>query len=499
MRKLRRRLPKNSMPGPQRVKMSTVDTAWLRMDRPHNLMMVCGVMMFDRAVDHARLVRVVEERFCVFPRFRQRAVERDGTACWEDDERFDVARHVVRDALPGRAGKRELQALVSRLVATPLDPAHPMWQFHLVERCGGGSALILRIHHCYADGIALVRVMLSMTDAGPEGPPAMPFAPGRRARSSAARAAEGMLVQPLSGMVKSALAAGASLLGRGAGLFHDPAAAVEFASQGGALAAEIGRIALMGQDSATRFKGKPGVAKRVAWADPLPLAEVKAVGGALSASVNDVLLSCVTGALRAYLADKGDAVDGLTLRAVVPVNLRPIEKAWQLGNQFGLVFCDLPIGIENPVERLYAVRTNMHALKGSWQPALTMGLLSAMGAAPSALQELVLQVLARNGTAVMTNVPGPVHALYLAGAKIASVIVWVPQSGDIGLGVSILSYAGNVQFGLLTDRSLCPDPERVIERFGAEFEKLLLTTLLSPWPDRGDLDPLLAERAVAQP
>jgi WS/DGAT/MGAT family acyltransferase len=327
----------------------------------------------------------------------------------------------------------------------------------------------------------------------------MPFAPGRRARASAASAAEGMLVQPLSGMVKTALAAGASLLGRGAGLLQDPAAAVEFASQGGALAAEIGRIALMGQDSATRFKGKPGVAKRVAWADPLPLAEVKAVGGALSASVNDVLLSCVTGALRAYLADKGDAVDGLSLRAVVPVNLRPIEKAWQLGNQFGLVFCDLPIGIENPVERLYAVRANMHALKGSWQPALTMGLLSAMGAAPSALQELVLQVLARNGTAVMTNVPGPVHALYLAGAKIASVIVWVPQSGDIGLGVSILSYAGNVQFGLLTDRSLCPDPERVIERFGPEFEKLLLTALLSPWPDRGDLDPSLAERAVAQP
>jgi WS/DGAT/MGAT family acyltransferase len=487
------------MPGPARVKMSTVDTAWLRMDRPHNLMVVCGVMLFDRVVDHDRLVRIVEERFCVFPRFRQRAVERDGVAYWEEDDHFDVRRHVVRDRLPGRAGRRELQALVSRLVATPLDARHPLWQFRLVDRGDGGSALILRVHHCYADGIALVRVTLSMTDAGPDGPPAMPFAPGRRARGSAAAAAEGMLLHPASGLIDTALAAGASLLGRGAGLLQDPAAAVELANQGGALAAELGRIALMGQDSATRFKGKAGVAKRVAWADPLPLAEVKAVGGALSASVNDVLLSCVTGALRAYLVEKGDPVDGLCMRAVVPVNLRPIEKAWQLGNQFGLVFCDLPIGIENPVERLYAVRANMRALKGSWQPALTIGLLSAIGAAPRALQELVLQALARNGTAVMTNVPGPPAPLYLAGARIASVIVWVPQSGDIGVGVSILSYAGNVQFGLLTDRSLCPDPERVIDRFGPEFEKLLLTTLMSPWPSDGDLDPSLAERAVTRP
>ena len=138
----------------------------------------------------------------------------------------------------------------------------------------------------------------------------------------------------------------------------------------------------MPQDSPTRFKGKPGVAKRVAWADPLPLAEVKTIGKALGASVNDVLLSCVAGALRGYLAEKGDAVDGVMIRALVPVNLRPLEKAYKLGNQFGLVFLDLPIGIENPVERLYAVRANMNALKGSYQPVLALGLLAAMGIGP---------------------------------------------------------------------------------------------------------------------
>ena len=105
------------------------------------------------------------------------------------------------------------------------------------------------------------------------------------------------------------------------------------------------------------------------------------------------------------------------IRALVPVNLRPLEEAYRLGNQFGLVFLDLPIGIENPVERLYAVRANMNALKGSFQPVIALGLLAAMGAGPKVLQEELLHALARNGTAVMTNVPGPPQPLYFAGAR----------------------------------------------------------------------------------
>src|SRR4029450_5964869 len=142
----------------------------------------------------------------------------------------------------------------------------------------------------------------------------------------------------------------------------------------------------------------PGVVKRVAWTHPLPLPEVKAIGRALGASVNDVLLSCVAGALRAYRADKGDDTHDMIVRALVPVNLRPIEKAYRLGNQFGLVFLDLPIGVENPIERLYAVRANMNALKGSFQPVLALGLLAAMGSGPKALQDVLLDALARNAS-----------------------------------------------------------------------------------------------------
>ena len=248
-----------------------------------------------------------------------------------------------------------------------------------------------------------------------------------------------------------------------------------------------------------RFKGKPGVAKRVAWADAIPLDEVKAIGRALGGSVNDVLLSCVAGALGDYLRERGDETDGVVLRALVPVNLRPMEKAYKLGNQFGLVFLDLPIGIRNPVARLYAVRDNMSALKGSYQPVLALGILAAMGAGPKVLQETLLAILARNASAVMTNVPGPQQPLWFAGARIDNLMFWVPQSGDIGIGASILSYDGKVQFGLIADRKLCPEPGRIVERFGREFESLVLTALMCPWGYEGDLDPADVARAVGIP
>jgi WS/DGAT/MGAT family acyltransferase len=475
----------------RREKISAVDTAWLRMDRPGNLMMICGVLTFRERVDYNRLRKVVEKRFLCFRRFRDIPVAHTGVSYWEPAARFDLDHHLAHVALPGRGGKKELQTLVSRLASTPLNPARPLWQFHLVDNYAGGSALVVRIHHCYADGIALVQVMLSMTDAAPYGPPALPAPPPPKERKGDDEAS------PLTGVMQKALKIGAAMIDKGTEIWEAPAKALVLAEQGGALTSEIAKLALMGQDSPTRFKGRPGVAKRVAWADPLPLPEIKAVGKALGASVNDVLLSCVAGALRAYLVEKGDAVDGVAIRALVPVNLRPLEEAYKLGNQFGLVFLDLPLGIENPVERLYAVRANMRALKGSYQPVLALGLLAAMGAGPRLLQEQLLLALARNATAVMTNVPGPKEPLYLAGSKIGAFIFWVPQSGDIGLGVSILSHESLVQFGLITDRGLVPDPEAIIARFAPEFEKLLLTALLSP-PWEGDLDPNVARQAVTR-
>ena len=470
------------MTGRKRERMSSVDTAWLRMDRPSNLMRICGVLIFSERVTLRRLRATIEHRFLLYRRFRQRVVQTPAGAFWESDPSFELAAHVRSTGLRGRVTKSELEALASELMSTPLDHRRPLWQFHLIERYGGGSAAIVRIHHCYADGIALIQVMLSMTDADREGKLAGPVPPPPKARADDPDDPLAMLIEPVAGTFKFALKAGSTLVEKGAAIWRDPAKAVAIAEQGSALTAEIAKLVLMNEDSPTRFKGKPGIAKRVAWADPLPLSEVKTIGRALNCSVNDVLLSSVAGALGAYLKARGDDVAGVSIRAMVPVNLRPPEKAWKLGNRFGLVFLDLPLGIDNPVERVYAVRANMEQLKGSYQPILALGILAAVGAGPRMLQEQVLGMLAKNATAVMTNVPGPQKPLYLSGAAIETLMFWVPQSGDIGMGVSILSYNDEVQFGLVTDRKLCSDPDHVIEHFAPEFEKLLLATLLSPWP-----------------
>jgi len=467
----------------ERESMSGVDVAWLRMDRPGNLMVICGVLVLRERVTLAALRATIANRFLKYPRFRQRPVATLSGFEWQTDEHFDLARHVVRVALRSGGGDARLEALVSGLVSTPLDANSPLWQFHLVDHYNGGSALILRIHHCYADGIALIQVLLSMTDATRTNPHA-------RRRSPAPQPVDAEddplapFFAPFAGALQMASRAGSMLLEKSVDFIRDPAKAFELAEQGTALTAELARLVLMSEDSATRFKGKPGGTKRVAWADPMPLDEVKAIGKALGCSINDVLLASVAGALRAYLVRRGDPVDGVMIRALVPVNLRPDDEAHGLGNKFGLVFLELPIGIANPVERLYAVRAGMRALKGSYQPVIALGILAAMGSGPKALQEQLLAMLAKNATAVMTNVPGPREPLYFAGAMIDRLMFWVPQSGDIGMGVSIMTYAGGVQFGLITDRALCPDPERVIENFATEFEKLALATLMAPWPWR---------------
>lgn len=166
---------------------------------------------------------------------------------------------------------------------------------------------------------------------------------------------------------------------------------------------------------------------------------------------------------------------------MVPVNLRPLEKAWQLGNRFGLAPLVLPVGIANPVERVFDVRRRMVNLKGSYQPLLAFAVLAASGLFVKPVQDAVLGLFSKKATAVMTNVPGPALPLKMCGSTLKQNLFWVPSSGEIGVGVSILSYSGGVQFGLITDRALCPDPQAIIDRFEPEFEQLLYLALMLPW------------------
>jgi diacylglycerol O-acyltransferase / wax synthase len=258
-----------------------------------------------------------------------------------------------------------------------------------------------------------------------------------------------------------------------------PAQFVEAAKTGVEYAQELARITFMAADSQSSFKGPLGRHKQVAWAEPIPINEVKAVAHALGCTVNDVVLAALSGALRRYLSARTDLPADFVLRALVPVNMRPPEQALaELGNRFGLVFLALPLAIEHPIGRLLAVREQMHALKHSREPVVSLAILMAMGIAPRIVQELVLRILAANASAVMTNVPGPPQAMYFSGAQITQQIYWVPQSGGIGLGVSIFSYNGRVQFGLISDQLRVPQPQAIVSLFRLEFEKLVMLCLM---------------------
>ena len=485
---------------PKRVRMAPVDTAWLRMDSPGNLMMIVGVHVFDGACDIPRLRRLLESHLLQYRPFRSRVVQDPGGAWWEEDENFDVAQHLVRIGLPGRGGKEELQKLVAQLAGQALDPLKPLWQFHLVENYDGGHALIVRIHHCIADGVALIGVLMGMAGTDPEADVAAP-APRRRRDDAAGGLIEQWLRPFTDAAVKTLDAAGditAKLLHTSARAIDDPQFAAEaatgYARAVAQVTKDIAALALMESDTPTRLKGRPGGAKAVAWNEPLPLADVKAVGRALGCSVNDVLLSCAAGAIRGYLIERGDDLAGAELRAMVPVNLRSPGRHEALGNRFGLAPVLLPIGIGSPVERTLEVRARMSEMKGGYQPLLAMAVLGLAGIVPRILQAQLLDAFQRKATAVMTNVPGPQQALYMAGARIRQMMFWVPQSGDIGVGVSILSYDGGVQFGLVTDKKLVDDPQKIIDRFAPEFEQLVYAVLLMPW-DKG-VDPNAAERAL---
>ena len=490
-----------------RERMASIDTAWLRMDRPANLMQIIGVMVFAGRLDPERFKRTIAKRLLRYGRFRQIAeLDSDG-AWWVDDDDFDLDLHVRRTVLPAPGGKRELQKFVAEMASEPLNPSRPRWEYQLVETGDGDSAVVVRVHHAIADGIALIGVLHSLTDDTPDAPEA-----GVRTAGSSKRAAKktegdekdtddgdlfwSIIAEPLTDLALASIRLGGTLWGHYQGLRNDPGTLLDYASVARAIANEVGKLALMPSDSQTRFKGRPGTVKRVAWSDPISLPEVKAVGKVLGCSVNDLLLSSVAGALGGYLQDKGDATAGVDIRAMVPVNLRSADRKGELGNHFGLVALELPVGIENPLERLYTTKARMEALKSGYQAQVTYGLLGLVGMAPKFLQQQVLDLVASKATAVMTNVPGPQAPRYLAGVKLKQQMFWVPQTSNIGIGVSILSYDGKVQFGLITDTGLVDDPERIVERFSIEFEKLLLLVLMEPWSRLSDPDAV--ENALAE-
>ncbi len=424
--------------------MSAVDSAWLRMDTPGNLLVVNAVIWTAEPADFDAFRAIIGERMIDrFPRFRQHPGASRipmGRAEWVDDEDFDPDRHYRYVTLEEAGDEAALQAYVSSQSGIPLDPAHPLWEIHFISGFRQGSAVLFRIHHAIADGIALTRVMLSLTDDGPQD----------HFREVTDPSSTRSLVDAAGWVVSSGL-----------GLVRHPTRIAGLARTVARDGTRLVHLATLPTKPKSVLSGHVVETKLVTWTPPIPLEDIKAIGRHTGTTVNDVLLAALAGAMGDYLVERGTPLPDV--RVMVPVNLRPLDAPLppELGNEFGFYFVDLPTGGMPPRERLAEMHRRIEDIKGSPEALVAFGVLAGLGASPKVVEDIGVAFFGSKAAGVVTNVPGPRRPVYLAGARVDGLVGWVPRAGDMGFGVSIFSYAGQVTVGFSTDADLMPDPDRL--------------------------------------
>ncbi|SFF05589.1 wax ester/triacylglycerol synthase domain-containing protein [Blastococcus tunisiensis] len=424
--------------------MTPQDSIWLELDRPDNLMAITSVLWTTTPVDPDRLRALLVERVVDrYPVFRQRPVLHRGPVRWghwADDPDFDLDRHVLVEELAAGADRAALEDYVAAQRSVPLDRAHPLWTVHLLQGYRGGSALVQRYHHAMADGVRLTQVMLGILDPlDPDGAEiALPARVGGRAPVHRGSRRTGPVV----------------------GLLHTAGSAVK-----------IG----LWSNPGSLLDGRVGVEKTATWSDPVPLAALRGIADRAGASVNDVCTTLICGAVARYLEDappERRLVPGDDdLAWMVPVNLDPASPLppTGLGNHFALVLAVLPHGPAAFTDRLPEVRRRIARIRDSWEPLMNFGLQRGIALSPSLVGTAVSRLLAAKAVGVLTNVPGPPAPMALAGARVAGAVGWAPCSGDQSLTVCVFSFSGEVTVGFGTDRTVLPDPERLVAAFHAEL------------------------------
>jgi diacylglycerol O-acyltransferase / wax synthase len=432
--------------------LSRADAAWLNMESATNHFVVTSVALLDGRLDVGRLKAVIERRLPLHPRLRGvLAGPRLPLAPprLRADTGFDVHAHVQHVGLAPPADRAALAAFIGNLAGRPLDFQRPLWEIYAVEGLPEGTALVTRIHHSLGDGQALVRLLLAMTDAEPGGWRTLPHSRARRRRPPSA-----------------------DVLGRMASLAGTVLAAPSLARTGVAGAGTLARLTLLDADRRTPLKGALGRVKRVAWSESVDLEFVKRVARATETTINDVVVSTIAGALGDHLLARGASTDGLRLRAMVPVDLRPPGEVEAFGNRFSLIYLELPVGMRHPLARLMRVKIEMDRIKDSLEPAVAWLMLQSMGLLPARLESVAAGFYADKATLVLTNVRGPAHPLYLAGRRIREMAFWEPESGGLGLGLSVFSYAGRLNVGAIADARLVSDPASITAGFSGHLAGL---------------------------
>ncbi len=435
-------------------------------------MIVTSVVVLREPVPFARYRDLVASRLDMLPRFRQRLVKSgttSGSLVWETDPHFDLSYH-LRVVPLERPDQPSLQSLVGRLMSDPLDPRRPPWQIHFVPQYEGGCALIARFHHCIGDGLAMLYVLRMLTDDPPAELTTVPSVP-RLAGNH--KASGGLLKRSLSPLVSFTRAVKDSLVRAVKAIIARPASALDALRDLALGVGAVWKLLFMHSDPRTMLKGPLSDEKCAVWSRPIPVDTLKAIARVTDSTINDVVLSAVAGGLRHYLVSRGQQVAGLELRALVPVNLRPVEEASELGNRFGLLFVPLPIRLDDPLDRLVALRNMTRRIKRSPERLLTFLLLRILGITPSPLFKIVVNLFASRCTLAITNVAGPREPLRMIGTPLKQVIFWIPGAGRLAVGVSMLSYLGDLWLGIETDGRLVPDPGVIIDGIESEMAALV--------------------------
>ena len=415
------------------------DSVWLQ-DGPQNWMVVNALLFID-PMSAAEFREVFRQRMLTGDaaqrnrRLMQTVELRRGQWWWGDSEAFELERQIVDVAMPHIEHAGGLQAYVGAVASQALPEQLPRWRVEVIQDPQAGhTVLFFRIHHCIADGIALVRTMFTLFDTESSAARAVPNV-GLKANERRARAVGRLLRLPVMGPV--------SLLGLAA--------------------SRADRNALHGDE---RLGGR----KSVAWSTRVDFQRIRRLRQAASATINDLLMTCLAGALARCLERPAEVRD---VRAFIPMNLRSPKGPPRLENQFVAVPLMLPVDIDDPIRRLRTIEVRTRQMKGSVRPvALFAAAKWMLRWMPDGWSREVFDFFANKCTCVLTNVPGPPDTVYLDGRALRDMFFWVPQRSRIGIGISIFSYAGSVRLGVISDGDVLERPDELIDAFSDELDGL---------------------------
>jgi diacylglycerol O-acyltransferase / wax synthase len=452
-------------------RLSGLDSSFLHLERDSAHMHVAGCIVFEGvAPTYDELVAHIVSRLHLVPRYRQRLAFvpfGQGRPVWVDDPYFNVRFHVRHTALPSPGDEEQLKRLAGRVFSQALDRSRPLWEIWLVEGlCDDRFALLSKTHHALVDGISGVDIFTVLLDASAEPVPVAPADQEWVARplpSSAQLLADALLERAT---VPAEVVRGARATLRGPR---------RVAARAGRALGGVGAIAKAGLTPAptSPLNVRIGPHRRFTWVRG-DLAQFKAIKNALGGTVNDVVLASVTGALGRYLRSHGEPTENMVLKAMVPVSVRAEVERGALGNRVAAMWAPLPIGISDPVQRLLTISRSMDGIKESGQAVGAQVLTELTGFAPPTImaQAARLQARQRMFNLVVTNVPGPQYPLYMIGRRMEATFPMVPLAENQAVGIAIMSYNGQLNFGLNSDYDAVPDLELLAEELRGAIEEL---------------------------